>query len=105
MPWAAKERTRRFVVLGRARLIKEMGSKCVRCGARSDLQFHHTNPRQWVSAKVSQWVRLARQKREYQAGFLVLACGLCNRVLGQPTGPAIPLAISLGIEFSVDLVS
>jgi len=85
MVWAAKERTKRSYRLGRIALIVTMGGECSRCGTRDDLQFHHTRPRLWRASEVSQWQRLARHKREWAAGHLLLACGPCNRKMGQPT--------------------
>ncbi len=84
MVWLAKERTIRRYHEGRAELIMKMGGKCVQCGRTTDLQFHHLYRRLWRSNELSRWSRLAMHKREWAAGQLALACGPCNRRMGQP---------------------
>ena len=85
MVWLAKERTKRSYRLGRIALIAAMGGPCTVCGRCDDLQFHHLRRRNWLSADVSQWQRLTRHKREWAAEQLALACGPCNRRMGQPS--------------------
>lgn len=77
------KRTQRYAE-GRARLIEEMGSKCVRCGETECLEFHHTQPRTWVAARVGRWTRLEHYRREWLEGVLVLLCGPCNKREGKP---------------------
>jgi hypothetical protein len=71
----------------RAVLVKALGGRCVYCGVRDGLQFHHVGVRTWVASKLSRWCRLARYKREAALGEVVLACASCNKEEGQPGLP------------------
>ena len=65
----------------RANLIAKMGGKCVCCGTRLKLEFHHkNNQRLWVARKTSRWVRMSRYEKEYEEGILELRCRHCNAV-------------------------
>jgi len=71
----------------RARLLAELGGVCVQCGTAEDIQFDHKKGRDWKMEATSQWVRLARIKREMQEGKIQLLCGPCNRLKGNPREP------------------
>jgi len=68
----------------RRKLLWEMGHRCFRCGYKWRLEFHHLKSRTWVAAKTSRWVRLARYRREWKSGIVVLACRKCNKLIGRP---------------------
>ncbi len=91
MVWLAKERTIRRYHEGRAELIALMGGACVECGRTTALEFHHLQRRLWRSSEISRWSRLARHKREWAAGQIALACGPCNRRIGQPALSVLPV--------------
>jgi 5-methylcytosine-specific restriction endonuclease McrA len=68
----------------RRKLIAELGGKCVECGQTRKLEFHHTLTRTWIARKVSRWVRIARYRREWEQGCIVLLCSQCNKKAGTP---------------------
>lgn len=65
-------------------LILAMGGKCEFCPCRTRLEFHHTETRTWTARDVSRWSRQSIYEREWSEGKLKLACGDCNKKLGQP---------------------
>lgn len=67
-------------------LIQMLGGKCKRCGAETNLEPHHTEPRTWASRDVWAIKRLKLYLIEAAAGKLVLLCRACNAALGQPAG-------------------
>lgn len=79
-----KKRTLEWAKKERARLITELGGKCVHCGSTEKLQFHHTVARTWIASKLNRWSRLARYKEDIAAGHIELACKPCNQKLGEP---------------------
>lgn len=86
MPRKKSERVRRRrnYKKGRRKLIQEMGGKCFYCHRVRKLEFHHKKRKDWKQAKTSRWVRLARYRREWLEGIVVLCCPKCNKRLGQP---------------------
>ncbi len=86
MPRTTSKRVRRRRNYRKARrlLIIEMGGRCHYCPRVRRLEFHHKARRLWRAEKTSRWVRLARYRREWLAGAVVLACPKCNKRLGQP---------------------
>lgn len=70
----------------RTLLILLMGSKCKYCPERRPwkLEFHHTKRVDWNPAKTSRHRRIKRYMLDWGAGVCVLACGTCNKRLGQP---------------------
>ena len=79
MPTMSNSYLKKWTQQTRARLILELGGKCVSCGTGNDLQFDHINGRDWDLEKTSQWARLSRIKREMKQGNIQLLCGSCNR--------------------------
>ena len=75
-----RNRSRRVVNYkkDRKKLIRVMGGTCTKCGRKRGLEFDHINGRDWDPAKTSRWARLARYKREFEAGELRLLCRSCN---------------------------
>lgn len=71
---------------GRAELIAHLGGKCVDCDEDNPkrLEFDHLTPRTWKAKDVSRWVRLARYRREAEAGQIELRCRSCNASKGEP---------------------
>lgn len=65
-------------------LILAMGGKCEFCPSRAGLEFHHTEQRTWTARDVSRWSRQSIYEHEWSEGKLKLACGPCNKKLGQP---------------------
>jgi hypothetical protein len=82
--------TNRRYVVQRTLLIQLMGGKCVYCPKSSaetrlwELEFHHTVQPNWRPAKTSRHRRIRLYARDWGNGELVLACGTCNKKLGQP---------------------
>jgi hypothetical protein len=72
------EKRRRNYALGRLRLLAEMGGCCGTCGTIKNLEFHHPFGRDWEPSRTARWVRLARYRREWNAGRLSLLCRSCN---------------------------
>lgn len=70
----------------RTLLILLMGSKCAFCPERRPwmLEFHHKKKRAWDPGKTSRHRRIRRYMSEWAEGKVVLACGDCNKRLGQP---------------------
>ncbi|QDT30908.1 hypothetical protein Mal48_01820 [Thalassoglobus polymorphus] len=68
----------------RAILVIAMGGECEFCGSANRLEFHHTEPRKWVAAKVNQSTRQKMYEKEFLSGKLALACSDCNKRLGKP---------------------
>ena len=81
-----KERVINYYHTMRARLITAMGGRCKLCGSRYKLEFHHSSARKWVASNHNRWVRLAKYRRDYIAGILVLLCKRCNLACGKPDG-------------------
>jgi 5-methylcytosine-specific restriction endonuclease McrA len=79
-----RNQRRRNYKNGRIKLIEEMGGKCVVCGTKKKLEFHHKEPRDWNPSGTARWVRLARYRREADQGKVELRCRHCNAVAGQP---------------------
>lgn len=61
-----------------------MGGRCEYCGSREKLEFHHTQPREWVASRVNQMTRQAQYEQEFLEGILQLTCATCNKRLGKP---------------------
>jgi 5-methylcytosine-specific restriction endonuclease McrA len=79
-----KEWTVAYYHRKRQELINEMGGKCTQCGLLFDLEFHHLKSRSWVANRSSRWVRLARYRREWRRGEIILLCHQCNLSAGRP---------------------
>lgn len=79
-----KPRTLAWCEAERARLIALLGGKCVRCGKKTKLEFHHTKPRTWVASSMNRWSRLAQYKRDIERGHIELLCNKCNCKAGKP---------------------
>jgi len=82
--WRKSDERRWLYRIGRLRLIIQAGGRCVDCGCDEPdrLQFDHIKVRTWVARSTSRWVRLARYRRELEAGEVVLRCSECNCKLG-----------------------
>lgn len=65
-------------------LIQAMGGRCEDCGDTEDLEFHHTEHREWIAAELSRWERQKRYESEWADGVLMLLCSTCNKVHGRP---------------------
>lgn len=50
----------------------------------SKLEFHHTEPREWVAANLSRWHRQVKYEEDWDNGVLELLCGTCNKKAGVP---------------------
>lgn len=89
-----KAENRRYVVK-RTLLILLMGSKCRYCPERRPwkLEFHHTQWRDWTPAKTSRNRRVQRYAQDWANGKCVLACGNCNKRIGQPRAVSEPETI------------
>lgn len=76
---------RRYAVR-RTLLILLMGAKCRFCPERRPwkLEFHHTVKRTWNPHKTSRNRRVQRYAQDWANGECVLACGRCNKKLGEP---------------------
>lgn len=72
----------------RARMIAELGGKCVDCGTDESLEFDHKYPRTWKAAEKSWEHRLAIYAREIVFGLIELRCKRCNRAKGMPAPAA-----------------
>lgn len=81
-----KPSTLRSVSRSRQRLIEDMGGQCVYCGSAYNLHVHHVSERKWVVIRANRWTRVARYRREYALGQVVLACRRCNSLRGRPGG-------------------
>jgi hypothetical protein len=68
----------------RAALIAYLGGVCTDCGTDAALQFDHIAVRVWVARDTARWVRIARYRREAEAGHVVLRCKRCNQLRGRP---------------------
>jgi hypothetical protein len=75
-----------YVREARKRLVVELGAKCVKCGGRRRLEFHHPHGRDWPAAKVSSKGRLQRYRREAREGKVVLRCFKCHERGRVPEG-------------------
>jgi hypothetical protein len=64
----------------KAELVKSMGGICALCGENNPekLEFDHKDGRDYEANKLSYSARLARYKREFEAGLLRLLCSDCN---------------------------
>ena len=71
-------------------LIRAMGGKCEECGSEQDLEFHHTEPRQWIAANLSRWQRQVYYEDDYWEGKLKLLCSTCNKKNGVPSDDDVP---------------
>lgn len=73
-------------VIQRTLLILLMGAKCKFCPERRPerLQFHHKYRPKWRPQKTARHMRIRLYARDWGAGECVLACGRCNKKLGQP---------------------
>lgn len=69
----------------RAILIAALGGCCIECGSTSQLEFHHTQSRDWVASKMSRWQRQLEYEKDWEAGVIELLCGDCNKRAGQPS--------------------
>lgn len=69
-------------------LIAAMGGCCIQCGEQdsSKLEFHHTEPQEWVAASTSRWQRQLKYEEDWDAGVLELLCRACNKAAGVPVG-------------------
>jgi 5-methylcytosine-specific restriction endonuclease McrA len=65
-------------------LVIAMGGKCVHCGATDNLEFHHKHPRTWKTRSLARWARQTLYEREFIEDKIELACGDCNKRLGEP---------------------
>lgn len=66
----------------RRQLVLDMGGYCAYCTTRLGLEFHHTKPRTWIARKTSRLQRIRLYRRDWERGDLDLACGECNKILG-----------------------
>ena len=62
----------------RQRLIKSLGGKCVRCGTKYDLHFHHFIP-SLKSISMNKAIRTNYHVAKHEAKKCVLLCGNCHR--------------------------
>lgn len=62
----------------RGRLIRKLGGRCVRCGSREDLEFHHPHGKPWRARLLSRFQRLARYEQDAANGNLELLCKDCH---------------------------
>lgn len=91
----------------RSELINKMGGVCVDCGAddQDKLEFDHVHGRDYEPKKLSYSARLARYRREFEAGLLRLLCADCNKKRrkindnGQyvPTASVIPRTVEMDV--------
>jgi len=73
------KRTKRSVRRLRSALLAKLGGRCAKCGAVERLEFdHHPEACTWEPQKVSQWIRIARYRREAAKGQLRVLCRSCN---------------------------
>ena len=80
----SKARTLAWCESERARSIALLGGKCVRCGSKKKLEFHHTKTRTWIASAMNRWSRLAAYKRDIERGEIELLCKRCNQRAGKP---------------------
>lgn len=74
------------VKIRRRILIAALGGCCSQCGSTEKLEFHHTEPRDWIAAGQSYAYRQALYERDWDAGILDLYCKKCNQEAGEPPG-------------------
>jgi 5-methylcytosine-specific restriction endonuclease McrA len=69
----------------RWRLIRLLGSRCVRC-ERDDIPLHfdHIHGVTYQLRALSQHMRIVRLRREVAAGEIQLLCEICNKRKGKP---------------------
>lgn len=76
-----KRRLRQYRRRRRALIVK-MGSICRYCAAQKHIEFHHTQPKDWIPSKTSRLQRIRNYERDYAKGVLQLACRSCNATFG-----------------------
>ncbi|HEY6009241.1 MAG TPA: hypothetical protein VIU40_13025 [Geobacteraceae bacterium] len=75
----------------RAALLRDMGAKCVSCGATQSLEFDCIEPRPDGHAKrLDPSRRIVYYRRQRQCGNLQILCGTCNKRKGIKTGFVLP---------------
>ena len=84
MAMTGAERQKNYRLRLRQNLIRKLGGKCVDCKSIVDLEFDHTEPREWKSAEVWSAKRIRIYAEEADQGKIVLRCRVCNARKGQP---------------------
>jgi len=74
----------------RAKLVAQLGGKCVMCASTEDLQFDHIVSHSWVASHTEWSHRISIYRREAKAGLIQLLCAYHNRVKGRPPEPDDP---------------
>ena len=80
---------RKRAAIRRRILIAAMGGECMDCGSTENLEFHHTEPRQWVASQEKYDRRQTLYEEDWDKGVLELLCGACNKKHGCPQGEAL----------------
>jgi hypothetical protein len=57
---------------------RDLGGKCVACGAAEDLAFDHPRGRTWAPEQKNRLQRMRLYRRDLLAGNLRLLCRVCN---------------------------
>ena len=78
-------RRHRWAERERARLLAQLGGRCVACGSMARLEFDHINGRTWDVTLLDPAQRLRRYRAEIAQGLVQLLCRACNVRKGAPT--------------------
>lgn len=82
--WQRRKRVeRRLIRRARRELIRVLGGECVECGGTQDLQFDHTDGRDWHLRKRNRLQRLRLHWRDAERGLVRLLCRPCNSYDGR----------------------
>ena len=71
-------RRHRWAERERARLLAQLGGRCVACSSTTRLEFDHINGRTWDVKPPGPAQRLRRYRAEIAQGLIQLLCKACN---------------------------
>lgn len=85
-------RQRDWANRAKAKLIADLGGKCVMCETTENLEIDHIYRREWSICGTEFSWRISKYRKEAKAKLLQLLCGSCNKFRGRPTedAPKIP---------------
>ena len=75
---ASREKWKENYRRDRAALVKRLGGQCALCAETENLQFDHTEGRDWKLHRVNAFTRLRIYELEASNGLLRLLCISCN---------------------------
>ncbi len=81
-------RQREWANRAKAKLIAELGGKCVMCDGVENLEIDHKYRRSWsIRGTEFSW-RISKYRQEAKLGLVQLLCEQCNKFKGRPTEDA-----------------